>query len=112
MIADFAIDEPEPDPPVDAPAAVDAPEPEIVSRLTAELIAVRDMLAVANARLAQYEQPSVDWKPLKLAAFTTGCPYETLRRWSRSGKIVSQKMEGRVFVDVDSIKARLNRFRV
>jgi hypothetical protein len=109
MIAD-RIDQPEPDPSsVDVPAA-DAPASNEVARLTAELVAVREMLATANARLAMIETPP-DWQPLKLAAFNTGQKYETVRRWCRAGKIIAKKEEGLVFCDVESIKARLNRFR-
>jgi hypothetical protein len=109
MISD-RIDEPEADPPVEEPVVTDAPLDSKIAALTAELIATREMLAVAHARLSQLERPA-DWKPLKVAAFVTGQKYETVRRWSRSGKIISQNSEGRVLCDVGSIRARLTRLR-
>jgi hypothetical protein len=67
--------------------------------------------AALRAKLAEIEAPT-EWKPLKAAAFVTGQRYETLRRWSRAGKIISEKKDGRVFVDIDSVHARLKRLQV
>jgi hypothetical protein len=106
MIPDRAIEQPEAEPAANPP--VDAPSK--IARLTSELIVVREMLAVANARLSQYERPA-DWKSVKNAATDGGVRYETVRRWAAKGLIISEKRGGSVRVDFNSVLARLERMR-
>ncbi|SHH32307.1 hypothetical protein [Bradyrhizobium erythrophlei] len=106
MVPDRAINEPEADP----PAAADPPEPASrIAALTAELVATREMLAVAKALIAEIEKPPRRWMGLKAAARHEGVRYETARRWTMRGSVVARKDHGRVFVDLASLQEYIAR---
>ncbi|SFJ68917.1 hypothetical protein SAMN05216525_13213 [Bradyrhizobium sp. Gha] len=44
-----------------------------------------------EARVAQLEQPTAQWLPLKAAAHDAGVKYETARVWAESGFIEARR---------------------
>jgi hypothetical protein len=91
--------------PVDAVEVVPVPPAEI------ELAALRLSNAALVARVAELEAaPPETWLALKAAAHDSNMIYETLRSWAVNGLITARREgDGRLFVDIESVKARQRR---
>jgi hypothetical protein len=60
-----------------------------------------------EARIAELERPAALWMPLKASALDCNVKYETARTWAASGLIEARREGKRWFVNVVSLRARV-----
>jgi hypothetical protein len=75
----------------------------------AAIVALQRMVAALKARVAQLEQPTAQWLPLKAAAHDAGVKYETTRVRAERGPIEARRDGKRWYVNLISLVARKQR---
>ena len=66
-----------------------------------------------RTKVERLEAPPARWMALKACATheTVRARYETIRKWCRAGLVEAKRENGRIFVNLHSVQARLARLR-
>jgi hypothetical protein len=94
----------------DLPVADAPPLADLIAASTAEL---RREVMRLRATVARLEAPPARRMALKACAShsTVDTRYETVRKWCRAGLVEAKRENGRIFVNLHSVQARLARLR-